>query len=61
MLGVRPQGYRGQTLYFGPTFHYQINKKIDFWRAFLGQATNCPLDLADFPRRLAKLRLEMGF
>ena len=59
--GIAPAGYRGQALYLGPTFHYQINEKIDFSAAFLTQATAGPLDLADFPRRLAKLRLEVEF
>jgi hypothetical protein len=59
--GFAPQGFRGQALYLGPTFHYQINEKIDFSAAFLAQATAGPLDLADFPRRLAKLRLEVQF
>jgi hypothetical protein len=56
-----PQGYRGQALYLGPTFHYQISEKIDFSAAFIAQATIGPLDLADFPRRLAKVRLEVEF
>jgi hypothetical protein len=59
--GVTPNGYRGQALYVGPTFHYQINEKIDLSAALLAQATNGPLDLADFPRGLAKLRLEVEF
>ena len=59
--GIAPQTYRGQALYLGPTFHYQINERIDFSAAFLAQATTGPLDLADFPRRLAKLRLEVEF
>ena len=59
--GVAPQGYRGQALYLGPTFHYQINEKIDFSASFIAQATPGPLDLADFPRRLARLRLEVEF
>jgi Putative MetA-pathway of phenol degradation len=59
--GIAPQGYRGQAIYLGPTFHYQINEKIDFSAAFLVQATTGPLDLTDFPRRLAKLRLEVDF
>jgi Putative MetA-pathway of phenol degradation len=59
--GVAPQGYRGQALYLGPTFHYQISEKIDFSAAFIAQATPRPLDLSDFPRRLARLRLEVEF
>jgi hypothetical protein len=59
--GVAPQGYRGQALYFGPTFHYQINERIDLSAAFIAQATTGPLDLDDFPRRLAKLRFEVEF
>jgi len=59
--GVTPKGYRGEALYLGPTFHYQINERIDFSAAFLAQGTNGPLDLADFPRSLAKLRLEVQF
>lgn len=56
-----PQGFRGQALYLGPTLHYQINEKIDFSAAFLAQAATGALDLADFPRRLAKLKLEVEF
>jgi hypothetical protein len=59
--GFVAQGFRGQALYLGPTLHYQINEKIDFSAAFLAQATTGCLDLADFPRRLAKPRLEVDF
>jgi hypothetical protein len=59
--GVEPRGYLGQALYLGPTFHYQINEKIDVSAAFVAQAPAGPVDLANFPRRLAKLRLEVQF
>jgi len=59
--GLALQGFRGQALYFGPTFHYQINEKIDVSAAFLAQAPAGRLDLDDFPRQLAKLRLEVEF
>ena len=59
--GLVPQSFRGHAVYLGPTFHYQINDRIDFSAAFLAQATTGSLDLTDFPRRLAKLRLEVDF
>jgi hypothetical protein len=59
--GLAPQRFRGQALYFGPTFHYQINEKIDVSAAFLAQVPARRLDLDDFPRQLAKLRLEVEF
>jgi hypothetical protein len=59
--GLVPRGFRGQAAYFGPTFHYQINEKIDLSAAFLIQAPAGRLDFDDFPRQLAKLRLEVDF
>ena len=35
--GLVPRGFRGQAAYFGPTFHYQINEKIDLSAAVLIQ------------------------
>jgi hypothetical protein len=59
--GFGLQNFHGQAVYLGPTFHYQINEKIDFSAAFLVQAATGALDLNDFPRQLAKLRLEIDF
>ncbi len=59
--GIAPRGLRGEAFYLGPTFHYQINEKIDLSAAFLAQAPSGRLDLDDFPRQLAKLRLEVDF
>ncbi len=59
--GLGLQNFHGQAVYLGPTFHYQINEKIDLSAAFLTQAATGVLDLGDFPRRLAKLRLEVDF
>ncbi len=59
--GLVPRGFRGQAAYFGPTFHYQINEKIDLSAAVLIQAPAGRLDFDDFPRQLAKLRLEVEF
>ena len=35
--GLVPRGFEGQAFYLGPTFHYQINEKIDLSAAFLAQ------------------------
>ena len=35
--GLIPRGFDGQAFYFGPTFHYQINEKIDLSGAFLAK------------------------
>jgi hypothetical protein len=59
--GLVPCGFEGQALYFGPTFHYQINDKIDLSAAFLAQAPMGRVDFDEFPRQLAKLRLEVDF
>jgi hypothetical protein len=59
--GVVPRGFEGQAAYFGPTFHYQINQKIDLSGAVLVQAPAGRVDFDDFPRELAKLRLEVEF
>ena len=59
--GLVPRGFRGQAAYFGPTFHYQINEKIDLSAAFLIQAPAGRLDFDDFPRQLAKLETRSGF
>lgn len=59
--GLVPRGFQGQAAYFGPTFHYQINEKIDLSGAFLVQAQAGRTDFDDFPRELAKLRLEVEF
>ena len=59
--GLVPREFQGQASYFGPTFHYQINEKIDLSGAVLVQAPAGRLDFDDFPRELAKLRLEVEF
>jgi Putative MetA-pathway of phenol degradation len=59
--GLVPRGFEGQAFYLGPTFHYQINEKIDLSAAFLAQTPFGRLDFAEFPRQLAKLRLEVEF
>ncbi len=59
--GLAPRGFDGEAVYLGPTFHYQINEKIDLSGAFLIQAPAGRLDYDDFPRELAKLRLEVEF
>ena len=59
--GLAPRGFQGQAFYLGPTFHYQINEKIDLSAAFLIQAPGGRVDFDEFPRQLAKLRLEVDF
>ncbi len=59
--GLVPRGFEGQAFYFGPTFHYQINERIDLSAAFLAQTPFGRLDFDEFPRQLAKLRLEVEF
>ena len=59
--GLVPRGFDGQAVYFGPTFHYQINEKIDLSAAFLAQTPVGRVDFDEFPRQLAKLRLEVEF
>jgi hypothetical protein len=59
--------WRGSALFLGPTFHYQINDKVDLsgaWTQQLaGRSRAAPgdLNLAEFTRSQAKLRLEMDF
>ena len=59
--GLVPRGFEGQAFYLGPTFHYQINEKIDLSAAFLAQTPVGRVDFDEFPRQLAKLRLEVDF
>ena len=59
--GLVPRGFEGQAVYLGPTFHYQINEKIDLSAAVLVQAPAGRVDFEEFPRQLAKLRLEVDF
>jgi outer membrane putative beta-barrel porin/alpha-amylase len=59
--GLVPRGFEGQAFYLGPTFHYQINEKIDLSAAFLAQTPMGRVDFDEFPRQLAKLRLEVEF
>jgi hypothetical protein len=59
--GLVPRGFEGEAFYLGPTFHYQINEKIDLSAAFLAQTPFGRRDFDEFPRQLAKLRLEVDF
>jgi hypothetical protein len=59
--GLVPRGFEGQAFYLGPTFHYQINEKIDLSAAFIAQTPFGRVDFEEFPRQLAKLRLEVEF
>jgi Putative MetA-pathway of phenol degradation len=65
--GLAAQSWRGSAFFLGPTFHYQITEKVDLSGAWTQQLLGCargergPLDLADFTRSEAKLRLEMEF
>ena len=59
--GLAPCAFKGQAFYLGPTFHYQINEKIDVSAAFLAQTPVGRVDFDEFPRQLAKLRLEVDF
>src|ERR1700722_5288368 len=59
--GLLPRGFEGQAFYLGPTFHYQINEKVDLSAAFLAQTPLGRVDFDEFPRQLAKLRLEVDF
>ena len=59
--GLAPRAFKGQAFYLGPTFHYQINEKIDVSAAFLAQTPVGRVDFDEFPRQLAKLRLEVDF
>jgi hypothetical protein len=59
--GLVPRAFQGQAVYLGPTFHYQINEKIDLSAALLVQTPVGRTDFDEFPRQLAKLRLEIEF
>ena len=59
--GLAPRAFEGQAFYLGPTFHYQINEKINLSAAFLAQTPVGRVDFDEFPRQLAKLRLEVDF
>ena len=59
--GLVPREFEGQAFYIGPTFHYQINEKIDLSAAFLAQTPIGRANFDEFPRQLAKLRLEVEF
>ena len=65
--GLAGQSWRGSALFLGPTFHYQISDKVDLSGAWTQQLAGRArgdggaLDLADFTRSQAKLRLEMDF
>jgi hypothetical protein len=56
-----PHGFECQAVYLGPTFHYQINEKIDLSAAFLVQTPVGRVDFDESPRQLAKLRLQVDF
>ena len=65
--GLAAQKRRGSAVFAGPTFHWQINDKVDLsggWTqqvAGRAQGDGRRLDLADFSRSQAKLRLEIDF
>lgn len=65
--GLAAQIWRGSAFFAGPTFHYQVNDKVDLsgsWtQQFAGHAHGGGrrFDLANFSRSLAKLRLEIDF
>ena len=65
--GLAAQSWRGSALFLGPTFHYQFNEKVDLSGAWTqqiwGHSRALPglLDLAEFTRTQAKLRLEIAF
>ena len=65
--GLAGQSWRGSALFLGPTFHYQISDKVDLSGAWTQQlagrarGAGGALDLSDFTRSQAKLRLEMEF
>jgi hypothetical protein len=65
--GLAARAWRGSAFFLGPTFHYQITEKIDLsgaWTQQLaGRSRGDPraLDLAEFTRSQAKLRLEIEF
>lgn len=65
--GLAAQAWRGSAFFLGPTFHYQITEKIDLSGAWTQQLAGRSrsdaraLDLDEFSRSQAKLRLEMEF
>ncbi len=65
--GLAGQSWRGSAFFLGPTFHYQITEKVDLSGAWTQQLAGRArgeagaLNLADFTRSAAKLRLEMEF
>ena len=65
--GLAARNWRGSAFFAGPTFHYQINEKIDLsggWtQQIAGRARGDAraLDLENFSRSQAKLRLEIDF
>jgi predicted porin len=65
--GLAGQSWQGSALFLGPTFHYQVNDKLDFSGAFTQQVAgrargvSGALDLADFTRSSATFRVEIEF
>ena len=65
--GLAAQSWRGSAFFLGPTFHYQFNDKVDLsggWtQQIAGRARSDgrALDLTNFSRSQAKLRLEIDF
>ncbi len=65
--GLAAQAWRGSALFLGPTFHYQLTEKIDVSGAWTQQLAGRSrgdaraLNLVEFTRSQAKLRLEMEF
>jgi len=65
--GLAGRRWRGSAFFLGPTFHYQFNDKVDLsggWgQQVAGRARGDAqaLDLTNFSRSQAKLRLEIDF
>ena len=65
--GVAARTWRGSAVFLGPTFHYQFNDKIDLSGGWTQQiAGGAPgaagaMNLTEFTRSRAKLRLEIDF
>ncbi len=65
--GLTAQYWRGSALFVGPTFHYQVNEKLDFSGGFAQQIAGRArgmagaLDLADFTHSQATFRAEIDF
>ena len=65
--GLAGNRWRGSALFLGPTFHYQFSKDVDLSGAWTQQVAGWSrgatggVNLAEFTRSQAKLRLEIDF